>query len=772
MKPKKSILRLLIAIMTIAAFSLFTGNAIADAEVTMIDQDTGTQYIMPSEQKVVQEVVISDSGGDGGSLSIDCFRLSNQGTASNSQMENVSLWKDTNYNGIFDAETDNLRGYNNALPESGSFFIGENDNFPVCNVPNGVGTYRVFVVVNLSSDANEDGNTIQMRLDGVDLCSNSISSWSDDGAETATSATIIDTIPTGTLYVDPGLIYEGDLDFEVRAVYDQIEMDDTVTPSIQFSGNSGATSIVGPPQWDGSNTTWTQTYEITDVDEWSIVTVSSSGAKDLNGNVEGLCNSALFTVETVAPSIDSVTGSTTGTTGETTTISATFSDNVGVTNATMHYMMLGSSWQSKSILSGSADIDVPSDSTTVWYYYVTVNDSADNGDRSPSGIGWFAVLITDNDATIFSDIPTTHPTEGEDYNFTIVVSDNIAVDEVYLNYYFSGSWNNVSMTYNVANDNYFKVLSVPSDATVLHYNVSANDTNNNWNEIGDTAITVDAVDDGSGDGGGDVVNKPPVADAGGPYQGVTNQTITFDGSGSTDQDGYIVNYTWDFGDNTIGYNIKPIHSYNTSRLYDIILTVKDDDGLTSIITTTANIAFDLDGDGYSDEMEDSYGTNATDPNEFPLDTDKDWIPDEDSEDGNYTGDPNDDNDGLNDEIEEELGSDPKNESDVKSIDSIEGGYLVDTNGTGQYDTFYNATSGVTTNVTTDEDGNYLIDNDGDGECDFIYDPETGETTPYKKGVEKPDEEPPSTTTMIIIIVAIIVILAVIIVLFKKGYIRI
>jgi len=230
---------------------------------------------------------------------------------------------------------------------------------------------------------------------------------------------------------------------------------------------------------------------------------------------------------------------------------------------------------------------------------------------------------------------------------------------------------------------------------------------------------------GGNGNGGDEENKPPVADAGGPYQGVTNQTITFDGSGSTDQDGYIVNYTWDFGDNTTGYSIKPIHSYNTSGLYDITLTVKDDDGLTNISsTTTANITLDSDGDGYSDEMEDSYGTNATDPNEFPLDTDKDGIPDEDSEDGNYTGDPDDDNDGLNDEIEEELGSDPKNESDVKSIDGIEGGYLVDTNGTGQYDTFYNATSGVTTNVTTDEDGKYLIDSDGDDTWDWIYDLDT------------------------------------------------
>ena len=263
------------------------------------------------------------------------------------------------------------------------------------------------------------------------------------------------------------------------------------------------------------------------------------------------------------------------------------------------------------------------------------------------------------------------------------------------------------------------------------------------------------------------VGDPPVADPNGPYTGLTFQSISLDGSNSYDTDGTITNYTWDFGDGTTGYNVNPTHIYNLSGVYNITLTVTDNEGLTNSDTTTATILLDSDGDGWSDDMENSYGTNATDPADQITDTDDDGIPDDDSPDGNYTGDPDDDDDGLDDVIEYQLGLDPKNKSDVKSIDDLmEGGYLVDTNGDGTYDKFYNSTSKINTTIEVRSDGKYNIDTDGDGKWNYIYDPASGTATPYE---EKPPEEFPWIPAIIIIIVIIIVILAL---LFKTGYISI
>lgn len=47
---------------------------------------------------------------------------------------------------------------------------------------------------------------------------------------------------------------------------------------------------------------------------------------------------------------------------------------------------------------------------------------------------------------------------------------------------------------------------------------------------------------------------------------------------SYDMDGYIVNWTWDFGDGSIAYGKHAAHSFKKSGIYNVTLTVKDDDG--------------------------------------------------------------------------------------------------------------------------------------------------------------------------------------------------
>lgn len=71
-------------------------------------------------------------------------------------------------------------------------------------------------------------------------------------------------------------------------------------------------------------------------------------------------------------------------------------------------------------------------------------------------------------------------------------------------------------------------------------------------------------------------NNPPVAYANGPYFGYVNRNISFIGSNSSDSDGYITKYYWDFGDGTTSTEISPKHIYHQPGSYIVTLTVTDD----------------------------------------------------------------------------------------------------------------------------------------------------------------------------------------------------
>ena len=72
----------------------------------------------------------------------------------------------------------------------------------------------------------------------------------------------------------------------------------------------------------------------------------------------------------------------------------------------------------------------------------------------------------------------------------------------------------------------------------------------------------------------------------------TNQIINFTDI-SSDYDGVILNWTWDFGDGTIKYQQNPSHYYQENQMYAVSLIVTDDDGetnSTSQIITISNSA--------------------------------------------------------------------------------------------------------------------------------------------------------------------------------------
>jgi PKD repeat protein/uncharacterized protein YraI len=80
------------------------------------------------------------------------------------------------------------------------------------------------------------------------------------------------------------------------------------------------------------------------------------------------------------------------------------------------------------------------------------------------------------------------------------------------------------------------------------------------------------------------VNLPPTAVISNPPTAAVSQTVQFDGSGSLDSDGTIVNYAWDFGDGNTGSGITVTHVYTQAGSYKVTLMVTDDGGLTASAT--------------------------------------------------------------------------------------------------------------------------------------------------------------------------------------------
>lgn len=102
-----------------------------------------------------------------------------------------------------------------------------------------------------------------------------------------------------------------------------------------------------------------------------------------------------------SPTIDTITGNTTGTAGKITTIYVTFSDNIDVTEAILYYKTASeASWSSTSIINGSDDIVIPSNSKENWQYYVTVNDAANNGpigNPSTDGSSYYTITVSEDE---------------------------------------------------------------------------------------------------------------------------------------------------------------------------------------------------------------------------------------------------------------------------------------------------------------------------------------------------------------------------------------
>lgn len=109
-------------------------------------------------------------------------------------------------------------------------------------------------------------------------------------------------------------------------------------------------------------------------------------------------------------------------------------------------------------------------------------------------------------------------------------------------------------------------------------------------------------------------NQPPTAAIAAPT--ISGRTVALDGRGSTDPDGTIATYAWQFGDGSTGSGPTPTHTYATDGTRMVTLTVTDDDAATasttrSVTVTTAPPPGVLATDAFGRVLTNAWGTADT-----------------------------------------------------------------------------------------------------------------------------------------------------------------
>ena len=114
-----------------------------------------------------------------------------------------------------------------------------------------------------------------------------------------------------------------------------------------------------------------------------------------------------------------------------------------------------------------------------------------------------------------------------------------------------------------------------------------------YTTAGTRTVTLTVTDNSGAQGSANttatIANRPPVANAGGPYSGVTETAIQFNAGGSSDPDGTITSYQWNFGDSTTGTGVAPTHIYTLAGTHPVTLVVTDNSGATASSLAPVNV---------------------------------------------------------------------------------------------------------------------------------------------------------------------------------------
>ena len=292
----------------------------------------------------------------------------------------------------------------------------------------------------------------------------------------------------------------------------------------------------------------------------------------------------------------------------------------------------------------------------------------------------------------------------------------------------------------------------------------------------------DSTPPGGGGGGTVIQNQPPTAAATVDVTtGNPGLICTFDASDSSDSDGEILEYQWDFDDVTTETTINATisHTFTYTGTFNVMLTVTDDDGATDEIDEPITIEIKPGNNPPTDlvvtpettktkkNTEVQFSITATDPDDNDtIHYNVSWGDTETITSAEYNSSElfevghRWDNYGVY--TVTVTAYDSQNASsetitttmyvDVHPITGEISGLLIDEDSDGTYDTFKDDTTETT--LEKHNESNYLIDSNNDGEWDYMYDVDSETLTTYS--TDEPDEADGSNMAVYLLLGLIIV----------------
>jgi hypothetical protein len=333
------------------------------------------------------------------------------------------------------------------------------------------------------------------------------------------------------------------------------------------------------------------------------------------------------------------------TTGDEFTFRIEITDNIEMLRSFVKYW--GDHGESRGMtLSGdgvlTANITIPDNTTTLSYTYHAVDTSENAHQTEPRKIEVF-----DNDPPVIVHHSIQHFCQmGGDMAVSAIVSDNIGLAEVILEYWY-GDGDTLGVPLNFNGDQYLGSIRLPAEKTeTLYCRIRAWDGSEN--EVRTDAVEVKVID-----------SIPPSLE---PLEDIT----TYEGYGiaitlnAADNIG-IVKYSW-IGSPIEANGDRLVGLVEEAGIYTIIVRIEDDQGNSNQTTFTLTVLskdHDEDNDGIPDLIERQNGLDLDDRSDASLDLDGDGLTNlEEYRLGTDIDDNDTDDDGFLDGYEVENGFNP------------------------------------------------------------------------------------------------------------------